>query len=232
MALLLAPSLVAHEGHETVPPMLKRQAAPEEEDWVTSYYLKPEPGQLLQRFKKLATDGTLENPSVHPPLIAFISEVMKANPKRIAGWLDALGQLKLGHEELGVFYNAAWFSDTKAARDYFRKKGIAAFGNDKPPKILELEPKTPDVIDMLWGVFFATGKKEPIRRIVAALELNRPDGKDDRMREATYQAVRWSLASNCRHHPTVLAYCREILPKIPEAQRAELEKVLAEVEVH
>jgi len=221
--------LMAHEGHEHVPPTIRRQPAPEEEDWVTSYYLKPDPAGLLEKFKKLATDGSLENPSVHAPLIAFISQVMKANPKRIAGWLDALEKLKLGHEELGVFYNAAWFSNTKEARDYFRKKGITAF-DDAPPDILKLEPKDPGVIDMWWGYFFATGSKAPIRRIVDALELTRPGEGSDRLQVATHGAVRWSLASNCRQHPRVMEYCKEILSKLPEAQRATLEKVLAEAE--
>ncbi len=221
--------LMAHEGHEHVPPMLRRQPGPEEEDWVTSYYLRPDPAGLLEKFRKLATDGTLEKPSVHAPLIAFISQVMKANPNQIAGWLDALGRLNLGHEEMGVFYNAAWFSNTREARDYFRKKGITAF-HDAPPDILTLEPKDPGVIDMWWGYFFATGSKEPIRRIVAALELLLPREGSDRLQVATHGAVRWSLASNCRHHPTVLKYCQEILNEsgLSEVQRVELEKVLAE----
>ncbi len=94
------------------------------------------------------------------------------------------------------------------------------------------EIKFPDVngeiysgvqLDILWSEFLATGKYEPIRKIVSALALKKYKGTLEQLKageievtkeverdaylEATYGSAVWSLISNCRQMPLVLKYC-------------------------
>ena len=94
------------------------------------------------------------------------------------------------------------------------------------------ETKFPDVtgeinsavqLDILWSEFLATGKYDPIKKIVSALALKKYKGTIDKIKsgeikktreveqdayfEATYGATLWSLTSNCKQIPLVFKYC-------------------------
>lgn len=79
-------------------------------------------------------------------------------------------------------------------------------------------------LDILWSEFFATGKYQPISKIIASLELRRYAGsinklnavkKENRtpamVKDAEYEAVFssaiWSLMSNSSNSPLVYKYC-------------------------
>lgn len=107
-----------------------------------------------------------------------------------------------------------------------RKKELEEFYN----KAKEIE--FPDVngeiksgvqLDILWSEFLATGRYDPIRRIVGALALSKYEGNLDKIEagegkiteeiernaylEATYGSAAWSLVSNCKQMPLVFKYC-------------------------
>lgn len=78
-------------------------------------------------------------------------------------------------------------------------------------------------LDMLWSEFLATGKYDPIKKILSALALNKYIGTLDKIKskeievtkeiernayfEATYRSAVWSLISNCKQFPLVFKYC-------------------------
>ena len=74
-------------------------------------------------------------------------------------------------------------------------------------------------IDIDWAQFFASGKYKYVKRIATLLnyadDLNTPSDAlldpGEQINNATLlNAAKWSLASNCRTHPLVKAYCEYI----------------------
>ena len=96
----------------------------------------------------------------------------------------------------------------------------------------------PVQLDMLWWDFFATGRIKPIQKLVSVLEYSKYAGAigaykkskktqadlKKAMKDAIFQALVWSLRSNCRHHELVRNYCLYILQKekLSDVQRLHL----------
>lgn len=166
--------------------------------------------------------GVLENYNAQPPFIGFVSKVMKDNPGSIETWLS--GFKDLGEGGLQLLYMAAWYSRTKEAEEYFEKHGIEEFSGKKGSNLLGVPVKNPTTLDLLWGMFFASGDKAPIRRIVSGFKLAEYAGslerfktsdktendKNEALLDATFRAAVWAIRSNCENHPTVLKHCRFI----------------------
>ncbi|WP_395753642.1 hypothetical protein [Prosthecobacter sp.] len=213
------------------------------EDWLTTYYKAPKPDAFSKEVRALVDQGVLKNENAQPPLVAFLSRVMAANPKRIVGWLEEFSDLE--KEQRQILLAAAWYSDTDEARELFQKEKQEVFLKKRAPNILEMEVNNPSALDMLWGCFMATGEAAPIRRIVSALSLARHAGALERFKtsektdkdketaylDATFQSAMWSLQSNCTSHPRVLEHCEAIYADktLPADQGLWLATVLAKV---
>jgi hypothetical protein len=101
------------------------------------------------------------------------------------------------------------------------------------------EPLQGAQLDVLWGRFFASGRYEPIRALVAVLAyLPYKDALDEYKKLATkpaelpvevyksalFGAASWSLTSNIEQDKLVRDYCDGILlrKELPEAEHAWL----------
>jgi hypothetical protein len=80
----------------------------------------------------------------------------------------------------------------------------AVFG--KPARKVMLEP-SPEVLDMLWGYYFATGSYGPVMQIVAMLPW--ADDHDDVERLSIGSMAKFTLASNAMRDQSLLAMLRE-----------------------
>lgn len=221
---------------------LSLKADEKNQDWVTHYYKAPSPDRLISEVRALSKAGVLRK-SAQPPLVGFMSRIMKANPDHIQKWIVALSDLP--QEGKDILLEAAWYSDTKEARKYFKDHGLSKYLKEKAPNILEMDVSSPEVLDMLWGYFMATGRKEPISRIVKAFELSKYQGALKRLKtsektekvkkeaylEATFQAACWSLESNCKQHPRVLKICEQLFVSdtLSKPERLWLAVILSKV---
>lgn len=212
-------------------------------DWMTYYYKNPTPDKFVEKVRMMAKDESLTNPGAQPPILAFLSQLMASNPKKISEWLDALADLD--DQQRSLLLAAVWYSGTEEARAYLESCKLEKYLKEKAPKILEMEVNSPPVLDMLWGCFMATGDEKPIRRIVTAFNLAKYAGALKRFKmsekteqdkkeaywDATFQAAQWSLESNCHQHPAVLRHCEAIVadPALPREQRLWLSTVLTKV---
>lgn len=213
------------------------------DDWMTYYYKSPSPDLFSKELRLLTDKGLLANENAQAPIIAFLSQVMSLNAKRIPEWIEEFSNID--EKQRKVLLAAAWYSDTEEARELFKTKNLDAYLKQKAPKILEVEVNNPSALDMLWGYFFATGDSTPIRRIVTALSLSKYAGALDRFKtsdktakdrneaylDVTFQAARWSLESNCKAHPLVLEYCEKIFAddSTPKDQSLWLGVILSKV---
>ena len=214
-----------------------------QDDWMTFYYKAPSPDSFTKQVRAMADKGLLKDDNAQAPIIAFLSQVMSANPKRIPDWIDEASDLD--EKQHNTLLAAAWYSDTEEARDLFKKQKRDAYLKQKAPDILKIEVNNPSTLDMLWGYFMATGDSAPIRRIVSALSLSKYSGALDRFKtsektekdkkeaylEVTFQAAQWSLESNCKTHPRVLEHCEKIFADkaTPKSQSLWLGVILSKV---
>lgn len=71
-----------------------------------------------------------------------------------------------------------------------------------PPQRVMLTPN-PEVLDVLWGYYFATGSYGPVMHIVAMLPLSTDHNDADRLTAGSM--AKYTLASNAMHDPRLLA---------------------------
>jgi hypothetical protein len=80
----------------------------------------------------------------------------------------------------------------------------------------------PELLDTLWGVYFATGRYRPVWRILTVLPWSKD--RDSVARLATGSAAKYTLASNAARYPDLMALLRDMAPY----QAADVRPVLAE----
>ena len=243
MLTLLASFCLTQVGLCTAQPVETVVKEEPSADWMTFYYKSPSPERFVDEVRALTDSGVFKDRNSQPSFIAFLSQVMVQNPKKVAGWLKEFEDLD--EKQHTVVLAAAWYSNTEAAQTYFKEKKLKAWAEQDSPSILEMKVDNPATLDMLWGYFMATGEQSPIQRIVSAFQLSKYSGAAKRYREskqteqdqkeawldATFQAAQWSLETNCSQHPKVLEHCEAILRDkgTPKAESLWLALVLAKV---
>ena len=196
-------------------------------EWVMKYYINPTPASAitaLQQYVNLDIEWINENLS----LLSFFKTIYKDNPfllKNIAKRFDSFSK----EDQKKFLLISSIIGDT----DYLLND-ISSLPDDLNNYLLEIsEFNIPEVsgeinsavqLDILWSNFLATGKYEPIRKIVGSLALYQHKGTLEKIKsgeikkvtdaikakaylEATYQSAIWSLTSNMKQMPLVLKYC-------------------------
>ena len=135
-------------------------------DWVSSYYRDPQPDRFVSEIHRRSKAGKLSTRNAEPPLVAFLSRVIAANPEKLEGWMAALADLPENDKE--TLHKAIWFSNTAAGKAYFQQQGLLTYLAEPAPDVVQIKIASPAVLDMLWGCFLATGDEVPVRRIVSA----------------------------------------------------------------
>ena len=198
-------------------------SAAAEDDWLTYYYVKPQPERFVEEVLKMSGQGLLSRQGGSLNIACFLSRIMASSPSSIAGWMSKLN--KLPQEQKDVLAYAVWISNTAEGRGYLIKHGYRALAGEKPIDVLSLQPDKTEILDMLWCYFFAPGEKAPVRRLVKALEYEKFSGSIDKAKglnkseevqkdaylEAVYRAALWSLESNLKQHPRLVDICDEFV---------------------
>ena len=91
----------------------------------------------------------------------------------------------------------------------------------RPPQISF--GNNPELLDTLWGQYFATGAYRPIWRLLTILPWSKE--KDSVERLSVGSAAKYTLANNAARYPDVLALLKDMKPYQPE----EAAKILADV---
>lgn len=96
---------------------------------------------------------------------------------------------------------------------------------DKPAPKVTLEP-SPDVLDLLWGYYFATANYGPIMHIVALLPWSRDH--DDAERLSIGQMAKYTLARNASHDMVLLGMLKASIKarNQPEVTIAALKEIV------
>ena len=188
--------------------------------WVQRYHFAPEPAQLLIAIRIIASD---ESSMQKPNLMEFFVAALKADP-------DAAKELLRALPAESPFVRAYCIPVLKEA-GYPTSALLNEFPAELRPEIdaihlpdpfdMKADENLPNRMDMLWTIFFATGKIEPVRAIASMLawqpdfrklqEIQKSGQKpkeitESIMRGAVYSGAGWSLNSLSRTDGVVADY--------------------------
>lgn len=200
--------------------------------WMTYYYLHPQP-ELFVSAVTFADKQDLFQGNSLSPLQAFLSRIFAQNPDKIGTWFTELKEIKDGSRTM--LLTSIWWSDTKDGAQFLQnlakqlpEKGRAEFVKQiekKPTPAEDMPIDSPDVLDMLWACYSATGDEKYVKRLMTVLPWHNKDNKDlNQMLIAS--AAKWSLTSNAEQHPKVLAICRTVEASDP-ALASYLQEIIA-----
>ena len=105
-------------------------------------------------------------------------------------------------------------------------KSVLKIGNDRK-KAVAIAP-SPELIDVLWGSYLATGSEQPITRIIKLLPLAKDKDSVDNL--TTGSAAKFTLASNAVRDLRLLAILKRQVKTEPEAIVAVLNEVIETAE--
>ncbi len=91
---------------------------------------------------------------------------------------------------------------------------------DRPPVSYG---RNPELLDTLWGEYFAAGRYRPIWRIMTLLPWSKE--RDDADRLAVGSSAKYTLANNAARYPDILSLIKEMQPY----QADDVRPILAEV---
>jgi hypothetical protein len=98
---------------------------------------------------------------------------------------------------------------------------------DKPKKIVALQP-TPELIDVLWGYYLATGSYLPIDSVIKLLPLSNDHDNVDNL--TTGSAAKFTLASNAVRDTDLLTMLQAAEKKQPDDIKPVLHDVIETAE--
>jgi hypothetical protein len=98
----------------------------------------------------------------------------------------------------------------------------------KPPAKSLSYGGNPELLDTLWGRYFASSDRKAIWRILTILPWSRDDDSLERLTVGS--AAKYTLANNAARYPDILATLKEKAPKQPDNIRKPLTDVIKAVE--
>jgi hypothetical protein len=229
-ALLVAAALLAPAAAKD-----KRAPAPEFKKseqilkWINEYRRAPDPEHLPDATHAMGDLGLFRELDQAGVYIGFVAGVIGANPDKAERLVARM--FPMPPEDQVVVIRAIAYSGLPGWKDLLQKfvERMPArqvllrkylYGDGKTLREVEI---TADVIDTLWGYFFATGSAEPIQRIVSILSW--AADKNDVEKVTIGSMAKWTLATNASRQKDLL----DILAAEMNSQPAEVRKPLREV---
>jgi hypothetical protein len=136
--------------------------APDLGNWITYYYMHPQPNDIPARVREMAALGVFRKQSDDAPMVAFLAEVLRQNPNRIAGLFESLQNTS--PDVRSAMIRAAWESNTKEGTAVLNALGAEKerdfalqIQKQKPIDLAKDQIDSPASLDMLWAAFLASG---------------------------------------------------------------------------
>lgn len=177
---------------------------------INAYRGKPEPQRMPGMLKALSAMGAFRDVDSAGVYVGFAAGVLADNPAKAEGLVTAM--FPMAPEDQVVIIRAIAYSglpDWKALLGKFvermpaRRVLIDRHMHDKVPGLMALPlDQSPAALDTLWGYYFATGREEPIRRIVSALPWSKEQNDVEKL--TTGSMVKLTLAVNAARDPQLL----------------------------
>ena len=206
-------------------------------EWVTSYYLAPQPERLSSAIRYYADSALYEKQNTRMLMATFFASLFRQDAGLLRKAYEDIAQG--GSENAKIFFlNVLWVVDTEDSRAFLAKARTAwtaepvqrilvRMEGHRPNDLLEVPVDSPAVLDQLWAMFMATGDAAPVRRIISVVHLLEEGHGAEIM---VGGAARWALTSNARQHKRVYDICRQELQRSEGTTKSLLEQILAQAD--
>lgn len=199
--------------------------------WIGTYREDPAPSSVPDAVKAMAALGIFQDVEQAGVFIGFVAGVTGDNQVEAEDLIA--GMFPMRPEDQIVIVRAIADSGLPNWQDLMRKfiERMPARqilireyldGERKPLQETPLD-KGPDILDAWWGIYFATGRYEPIRRIIPALAW--ADEKNNLEQLTVGSMAMWTLASNSSRDKLLLDFLRDETYRQP----SEIAKPLAKL---
>jgi len=186
-------------------------------EWMTFYYQNPNPERVPAALVYFCNSAMYKS-NATMPTAAFFSALFRKDNALMQKIFD---EISLNGSEnakimlvniLSLTNNSeskALLGEAQSSWQSERLQGIIARQVTRPhDDLYGISVDTPQVLDMLWASFFATGDDLPVQKIISVLHLSK-DGHGEEI--IVGGAANWSLKSNIQQHPKVLEICKKEL---------------------
>jgi hypothetical protein len=234
LALLLLGGTVAGAA-----PGKKRPEKPQEfttsEDilrWISGYRTRPDPARMPIAIKAASALNLFRDMDSAGIYVGFMAGVLQTNPDRAEELISKV--FPLPPEDQVVVVRAIAYSELpnwKALMGKFaermpaRKALVDRFVYDKQPVLrnIELDSGT-GPLDMLWGIYFATGSYEPVLRMVSILHWAKDVNNVERL--TIGNMTKLSLATNSSRDKDLLDMLKSSLKHETKDTKVVLQEVI------
>ena len=237
-----APSKIQIESFETGS---RRSFKSEEEmeEFSMTYHSHPNPARLFAVLQFFAADQKdRENRGTPESTAAFIGSALKNNPLAAKDFMNRVSTqtgFTRGFGLMTLLFAGYDIDPALQKMSEDDRKKFAGHPNLPDPDAMSADGENATRLDMLWGVFMATGQFAPIEKIAQTLAWrsdwdalnklrstpNHPtDWTPSIARAVTYGAAGWSLSSFQRTDPLAADFIQYMLasPDTPPNVKAEL----------
>jgi hypothetical protein len=200
--------------------------------WINAYRAKPDPRKMPRAVHAMSELGLFRELETAGVYIGFMAGVLQTNPDKAEDLVAKM--FPMPPEDQVAIVRAIAYSDLANWKDLLlrfaermpaRQALIDRFVNDKLPTLKKLaldEGSAP--LDMLWGIYFATGSYEPILRMVSILTWAKDVNNVERLTIGSMAKL--SLATNASRDKELLDMLKGSMAHETTETRAVLKEVI------
>jgi hypothetical protein len=205
--------------------------------WINQYRQKPEPKALPDAVKAMSAAGIFKDADTSGLYLGFIAGVLGANPGSAEDLVAKMFPLP-PEDHLAVVKAIAYsgLPEWKALLRKFAERMPARavvvdrYLTGRLPALDKLELDAgPAPLDIMWGLYFATGGYEPLLRIVSVLKWSKDANNVERLTIGSM--AKWTLASNAARDMDLLRLVKTSLAHEPRDNAAILREVIEAAEI-
>jgi hypothetical protein len=206
--------------------------------WINRYRLRPQPQKLPAAVKAMRSLGVFRDLDASGVYIGFMAGVIGANPDKADRLIAAM--FPMPPEDQVAVVRAIAYSGLPSWKAMLRRFAermparavlIDRLIEGKLPTLEKLPiDKSPAVLDTLWGYYFASGRKEPVNRIIGALEWATEGNDVDKLTAGSM--AKWTLANNALQNKDLLDHLKAEKRRRPKEIAAQLGEVIEAAETY
>ena len=199
--------------------------------WINGYRARPQPKRVPEAVKAMSALGLFRDLDQGGVYLGFIAGVIGSNPDQADDLVKRMFPMPPEDQVVlvrAIAYSglAGWkamlvrFSERMPARKVLIQRHL----EDKLPTLATLPlDQSPAALDVMWGYYFASGRFEPVGRIVSSLAWVKEGNNVERL--TLGNMAKWTLANNAQQDKSLLDW----LKREERRQSKAIAKEIAEI---
>jgi hypothetical protein len=204
--------------------------------WINAYRAQPRPAEVPDAVRAMSRHGLLRDQETNGVYVGFLAGIIGTNQTDADGLIGKM--FPLPPEDQVSLIKAIAYSGLPDWKDLLgrfvermpaRTVLIRRYLDGKSKTLDEQKlDEGPQVLDTLWGYYFATGLFQPVQRIVDGLAWAKDPNDVERLTIASM--AKWTLANNASRDVDLLRFLKSEARTRPKPVVAALNEVIEAAE--